>query len=72
MVLGSLLVLGLVVGVSAPAWAVEVSVSACGDFSVSNPTDTRFTLVNSSTTSSSTGACVIFPPNPVTQSQTSS
>src|SRR5262245_41496217 len=64
-VLGSLLVLGLLVGVSAPAGAVDVSVSACGDFSVSNPTDTRFTLVNNITTSASTGACLIFPSNAV-------
>src|SRR5262249_3661680 len=64
-VLGSLLVLGLLVGVSTPAWAVDVSVSACGDFSVSNPTDTRFTLVNNITTSASTGTCLTFPPNAV-------
>src|SRR5262245_25190398 len=64
-VLGSLLVLGLLVGVSTPAWAVDVSVSACGDFSVSNPTDTGVTLVNNITTSASTGTCLTFPPNAV-------
>src|SRR5215510_11982150 len=64
-VLGSLLVLGLLVGVSAPAWAVDVAVSACGNFSVSNPTDTRFTLTTNITTSASTGACLTFPANAV-------
>ncbi len=64
-VLGSLLVLALVVGVSAPAWAVDVAVSACGDFSVSNPNDSRFTLVNSITTTASTGVCLKFPANAV-------
>src|SRR5262245_38212412 len=62
-VLGSLLVLGLVVGVSAPVWAVDVS--ACGDFSVSNPTDTRFDLVNNISYALSTGTCLTFPPNAV-------
>src|SRR5262249_33553601 len=64
-VLGSLLVLGLLVGVSAPAWAVDVAVSACGDFSVSNPTDTQVTLTTNITTSASTGDCLKFPPNAV-------
>jgi len=62
-VLGSLLV--LVVGVSAPAWAVDVAVSACGDFSVSNPTDTQFTLTTNITTSASTGNCLKIPSNAV-------
>jgi hypothetical protein len=60
-VLGSLLVLGLVIGVSAPAWAVDVS--ACGDFSAS--TATRFDLVNNITFSLSTGECLQFPANAV-------
>jgi hypothetical protein len=64
-VLGSLLVLGLVIGVNTPAWAVDVSVSACGDFSVSNPNDSRFTLVNTITASANTGACLTFPSNAV-------
>src|SRR5262245_25278539 len=64
-VLGSLLVLGLLVGVSAPAGAVDVSVSACGDFNASNPNDSHFTLTNNITTTASTGACLTFPPNAV-------
>jgi hypothetical protein len=60
-VLGSLLVLGLVVGVSAPAWAVDVS--ACGDFSAS--TATRFDLVTNITFSLGTGDCLLFPANAV-------
>src|SRR5262245_31216588 len=64
-VLRSLVVLGLVVGVSAPAWAADVSVTTCGDFSVSNPNDSRFTLVNNFTTTASTCACLTFPPNAV-------
>jgi hypothetical protein len=59
-VLGSLLVLGLVVGVSAPAWAGDVL--ACGNLSAS--TDTRFDLVNN-ITFSGTGNCLTFPPNAV-------
>src|SRR5262249_11962024 len=41
------------------------NVSACGDFSVSNPTDTQFTLTTNITTSVSTGACLTFPSNAV-------
>src|SRR5262245_62218419 len=62
-VLGSLLVLGLLVGISAPAWAVNVG--ACGDFRATNPTDTQFTLTTNITTSASTGACLTFPANAV-------
>src|SRR5262245_13672578 len=58
-VLGSLLVLGLVIGVSAAAWAGNVT--ACGDFSAS--TETRFDLVTNITTTATTGFCLTFPPN---------
>src|SRR5262249_39655922 len=64
-VLGSLLVLGLLVRVSAPAGAVDVSVRAVGDLSVANRTDTQFTLTTNITTSASSGACLIFPDNAV-------
>src|SRR6516165_10618580 len=65
-VLGSLLVLGLAVGVSAPAWAVDVS--GCKDFSTSNPNDTRFDLVQNITSTVATetsNTCLIFPPNAI-------
>jgi len=44
---------------------VDVAVSACGDFSVSNPTDTHFTFVTNITSSASAGLCLRFPPNAV-------
>jgi hypothetical protein len=65
-VLGSVLVLGLVVGIHAPAWAVDtvVDVAACGDYSVSNPADTKFVL-SKNLAYGGTKECLIFPSNAV-------
>jgi len=57
--LGSLLVLGLMVGVSAPAWAVNVG--GCGVFIAG----TRFDLTQNIITAAPAGACLTFPSNAV-------
>jgi hypothetical protein len=68
MVLGSLLGLLAVIGVSAPAEALNpVPVGSCGNYASTNPNDTRFDVINNITyvAGVSTNPCLTFPRNSV-------